>query len=176
MTTETATVTRIRAGVYNVECNGYRFFIMRDNSRRWGIEGLDDRTDDEVGAGTFEGTDFARSAAVLDANDLHGAGSLKAAVAAIEGMTYPEPAPADSIDIQEDYVDAQVAYEDDVDWDDVDAGSIETFGPYPYTGPARGAEENASAHGNVSYVDRDSHGRTRDRNVNGAHEETGAWM
>lgn len=54
--------------------------------------------------------------------------------------------------------------------------SIETLGPFPFTGPIKGATENRAAHGCACFTDRRSDGSTRERNVNGSHVETGPWV
>ena len=59
----------------------------------------------------------------------------------------------------------------------MDDTNTKTLGPFPFTGPAKGAKRpNRKAHGGVCYVDVRENGKRRERNVNGAHSEIGTWQ
>jgi hypothetical protein len=52
----------------------------------------------------------------------------------------------------------------------------QTSRPLPYSGPIQARRPNPYASGGVRYIERCSCGYVRERNVNGAQTELGAWQ
>lgn len=76
------TTTRTAPGVYTVRTGGHSFFVMRGGRRTWTIDGLDDRTEDEIKRSIFAVAESIVNK--LNAN----APSLKIAIARIEAAVF----------------------------------------------------------------------------------------
>ena len=173
--TETAaadlTCTRIEAGLYTIRVGGHAFFVAKDRKGSWGVEGLDNRSEDLLSGGIYHGTAYAAAnelAGRLEGDRADGNFTTLKAVKAALAAIVVEPEPEPELEWR--------GCRDLIEVPGVHGSQVTTSGPFPYRAPvANGPEGNPAARGGCCFLDVRDDGARRLRNVNGNHTEVGAW-